>query len=131
MAQNVLAEANNKFGLNLFKVVRAQGQNGFLSPLSISAALAMTQIGAREKTAVEMARVLEWGSENGEKIHQEFKVYFKTLQQPSDQYQLSSANRIFLEQNFSVLEEFKSKTSEFYLAGKLMLLSFLHFVYFF
>jgi serpin B len=119
MGENILAKANNKFGLNLFKVTHKdlKGKNAFLSPFSISAALSMTQIGAREKTAKEMAQVLGWESENGEKIHQQFQAYLRTLQQPSDQYQLSIANRIFLEKSYTVVDDFKNKTKEWYLAG--------------
>ncbi|BFZ17326.1 hypothetical protein BsWGS_20366 [Bradybaena similaris] len=118
MAQNTLASANTKLALNLFKVVRKdlKGKNAFFSPLSISAALSMTQIGARENTAKEMAQVLGWESENGEQIHQQFQKYLTKLQKPSDIYQLSTANRIFLEKTFTVIEDFTKKTKEWYLA---------------
>ncbi|BFZ17331.1 hypothetical protein BsWGS_20370 [Bradybaena similaris] len=118
MAQNTLASANTKLALNLFKVVRKDlnGKNAFFSPLSISAALSMTQIGARKNTAKEMAQVLGWESENGEQIHQQFQEYLTKLQQPSDIYQLSTANRIFLEKTFTVIGDFKKKTKEWYLA---------------
>uniref|UniRef100_A0A0B7BU60 Serpin domain-containing protein n=3 Tax=Arion vulgaris TaxID=1028688 RepID=A0A0B7BU60_9EUPU len=118
MEQNILAIANNKFGLSLFKEARKdmKGKNTFMSPLSISSVLAMTQIGARNKTAQEMAQVLEWGPEKGDKIHQLFQTYFTTLQKPAEQYQLSTVNRIFLEQTFAILDEFKSKTKTWYLA---------------
>ncbi|CAG5127350.1 unnamed protein product [Candidula unifasciata] len=118
MSQNTLASANTILALSLFKVVRKdlKGKNAFLSPLSISAALSMTQLGAREKTAQEMAKVLGWESENGEQIHQQFQAYFTKLQQQSDQYQLSTANRIFVEKTFNVLETFTKQTKEWYLA---------------
>ncbi|BFZ17330.1 hypothetical protein BsWGS_20368 [Bradybaena similaris] len=118
MPQNTLASANIKFALSFFKVVckDLKGENAFFSPFSISAALSMTQIGARENTAKEMAQVLGWESENGEKIHQQFQKYLTKLQKRSGIYQLSTANRIFLEKTFTVIEDFKKKTKEWYLA---------------
>ncbi|BFZ17332.1 hypothetical protein BsWGS_20371 [Bradybaena similaris] len=118
MAQNTLASANTKLALNLFKVVHKdlKGKNAFLSSLSISAALSMTQIGAKETTVKEIAQVLGWELENGEQIHQQFQEYLTKLQQPSDIYQLSTANRIFLEKTFTVIVDFTKKTKELYIA---------------
>ncbi len=58
----VVADGNNAFALDLYRVVRggAVGGNVFFSPFSISGALAMTYAGARGKTAAQMARTLHF-----------------------------------------------------------------------
>ncbi|MBN2150877.1 MAG: serpin family protein [Candidatus Lokiarchaeota archaeon] len=48
----------NKFGLDLYARLRSMSGNLFLSPFSISLALAMTYVGTRNNTASEMARAL-------------------------------------------------------------------------
>ncbi|XP_013091555.2 leukocyte elastase inhibitor-like [Biomphalaria glabrata] len=118
MAHQLIADANNKFGLDLFKLTHngSKGENLFLSPFSISLALAMTQVGAREKTAQDMAKALRWETEEETKIHEQFQSYLKLIQSPTDAYQLSTANRLYLQQSYVFLEEFKNKIITWYLA---------------
>ena len=117
----ITATVNNAFGLNLFKKIweEEQGQNIFLSPFSISVALAMTHLGARGNTASEMSATLQWPSGKEEDIHQGYQTYVSLLElhQPSQNYQLSTANRIFIENTFPVLADFLEKTNTHYLAG--------------
>ncbi len=67
--RKALAEGSNRFALELYKAIAAEQKgNVFLSPYSISAALAMTYAGARGDTAAQMAKVL--GIDNlGERVH--------------------------------------------------------------
>ncbi len=53
--------ASNAFGIDLFRTLAAAkpGENLFISPYSMSVALAMTAEGARDETESEMARVLK------------------------------------------------------------------------
>jgi len=54
----LVAEGNNQFALQLYQKLRDEEGNLFLSPYSISTALAMTYAGARGNTQQQMARVL-------------------------------------------------------------------------
>ncbi|KAH9495450.1 Leukocyte elastase inhibitor [Bulinus truncatus] len=118
MSHELISAANNKFGLDLFKLFHdgRKGENLFLSPFSISVALAMTQVGAKEKTALDMAKTLRWETEDEIKIHEQFQDYIKLIQSPTDAYELSTANRIYLQQSYIFLEEFKNKVVNWYLA---------------
>lgn len=55
-----LVQGNTAFALDLYGQLRTQGGNLFLSPYSISSALAMTYAGARANTAVEMEKSLHF-----------------------------------------------------------------------
>jgi serpin B len=60
------AEAIDAFGMDLYKTLQSQAGgsgNMFLSPLSISTALAMAYAGARGETATQMADVLHLGDD--------------------------------------------------------------------
>jgi len=54
----LVAEGNNRFALQLYQKLREDKGNLFLSPYSISTALAMTYAGARGATQEQMAQVL-------------------------------------------------------------------------
>jgi serpin B len=54
----LVAEGNSRFAMQLYQKLRDDKGNLFLSPYSISAALAMTYAGARGPTQEQMARVL-------------------------------------------------------------------------
>ena len=55
-----LANSNTAFGFNLLNVIQdAEGGNVFVSPFSISSALAMTYVGAGGETAKEIAQGLQ------------------------------------------------------------------------
>ena len=56
---NPLVQGNTAFALELYAQLDRSG-NLFMSPYSISSALAMTYAGAREGTATEMEKVLHF-----------------------------------------------------------------------
>jgi serpin B len=60
--RRALIDGNTAFALELLRTVRSPvpAQNAFLSPHSVSQALAMAYAGARANTAVEMARALRF-----------------------------------------------------------------------
>lgn len=54
------AEGNNMFAFEIFRQVFSENKNVFLSPYSISAALAMTYAGARNETELQMSKVFHF-----------------------------------------------------------------------
>jgi serpin B len=66
-----LAQGNNAFALDLYQQLRKADGNLFLSPFSISTALAMTYAGARRETESQMARVLHFARTNDD-LHAAF-----------------------------------------------------------
>jgi serpin B len=57
------AQADNAFGIDLYRRLSGDDGNLFFSPYSISTALAMTYAGARGETEKQMARTLHFGLE--------------------------------------------------------------------
>ena len=55
-----LVQGNSEFALDLYAQLSQGDGNRFLSPFSISTALAMTYAGAQEETAVQIARALHF-----------------------------------------------------------------------
>lgn len=113
-----IASTNNKFCFELFKTIFAakSQENIFISPISIAAAVAMTQIGAKASTARGIEKALCWEPEEGNKVHEQFQAYLSSLKTAGDKFSLSIANRIYMQERFKFLEDFKDKTLKYYLA---------------
>ena len=112
-------EANNRFTVGLHKALRndAQftGKNLFYSPSSLSIALAMTSMGAKGNTAVQMAKALHWDAIPKEQLHTEEQHFLQALQESNTaSNELLAANRLFVQKNFSLVQEFVEGTKKFY-----------------
>jgi serpin B len=65
--EKLITAGNNAFALELYAKLRAEQGNLFLSPYSISTALAMTYDGARGQTASQIAQVLHFSTSTDKK----------------------------------------------------------------
>ncbi len=92
--------------------------NFFLSPYSISSALAMTWAGAAGRTGVEMAQVLRFGGK-GEEVHADFARMSGELNVlgRSGGVKLSIANALWAQKGLSLKSEFLGLTRRNYGAG--------------
>nr|XP_012320804.1 serpin B8-like [Aotus nancymaae] len=111
-----LCEANGTFAINLFKILGEEdsSRNVFLSPMSISSALAMVFMGAKGSTAVQMSQALCL-YEDGD-IHQGFQSLLREVNRTGTQYLLRTANRLFGEKTCDFLPDFKESCQKFYQA---------------
>lgn len=98
------AQAVNRFALDLYRHFQREQGNLFLSPLSISMALAMTFAGARGSTAEEMANVLHLGSDPG--IHESFRALYESLNTGDRPFELAIANALWPQIGFPFKEDF-------------------------
>ncbi|MEQ2182617.1 hypothetical protein GOODEAATRI_024191 [Goodea atripinnis] len=107
---------NADFALELFHTLsRANpGGNIFVSPLSISSAMAMVYLGAKGDTATQMAKALSFTS--GEGIHADFQTLNAEINSPSASYILKVANRLYGETTSKFLPKFLEDTQKFYQA---------------
>ena len=114
-----VVEANNKFTVALHKALRNDqnfvDENLFYSPSSLSIALAMTYMGARGNTAAQMSKALHWDTIPAEQLHTEEQHFLQALQASnSASNELLTANRLFLQKNFTLEQEFAEGTKKFY-----------------
>src|SRR5947209_8005102 len=93
--QAAVVRGTNRFGLELYARLRQGEGNRFLSPYSISAALAMTSAGARGRTLEQMA---------------------STLHLP-EQGQLHPANALWGQKGYPYKQDFLELTRKHYGAG--------------
>jgi serpin B len=112
-----VVDGNTNFALNLYQELKENEGNLFFSPYSISTALAMTYAGARGNTEVQMAKTLNFPL-GQEALHPVFSVLETRIEAVQKQglVQLLIANSLWPQIGYSFLEEFLSRTEEFYRA---------------
>jgi len=107
-------DAVNAFAFDIFKEVHvANGDNLFISPYSIFTALAMTYEGARGETAEEMANVLSVEQDN-ESFHTYMKNLYEVLNTKNAEYNISTANALWVKENLQLLEAYLTIIREYY-----------------
>jgi serpin B len=110
-----LVQSNSEFATNLYQKVADKEGNLFLSPYSISNALAMTYAGARGNTANEMKTTLRFSLE-GDRLHPTFGKLIAKLHEKGP-FQLSVANRLWGQKDYGFLPKFLKVTKDDYHAG--------------
>ncbi|XP_032905396.1 leukocyte elastase inhibitor-like isoform X1 [Amblyraja radiata] len=112
-----LVTGNIQFALDLFKHLDEQNRVGniFVSPFSISVALALVYLGAKEKTATQMAQML--GFDEVKDVHSEFQKLQTELINPNAKYSLKLANRLYGEKTYTFLPDFLAASLKHYQAG--------------
>ena len=105
-------EAANKFALDLHKCLKSTdkfaGENLFYSPASLLIALAMTSLGTRGNTALELMKVLHVDSVSSDDLGKSMKNFIDSLNRASDENnRLLIANRLFVQKSFEILSSFQ------------------------
>jgi serine protease inhibitor len=103
-----LVEADNAFGLELFKKIREESdkENLMISPLSVSVALAMAYNGAEGDTKTEMEETLKLNGLTTEQINASYQKLIDALQSLDEKVVFEIANAIFYAEGFSVKPDF-------------------------
>jgi serine protease inhibitor len=117
--QKDLVVSNNAFAFNIFKTImsaESNDKNVFISPLSISLALAMTYNGANGDTKTQMQNTLQFPDLSTEDINGYFQKITTSLLQVDPKINLRIANSIWYEQSFSVLPAFIQVNQDYYSA---------------
>ncbi|HBL13408.1 MAG TPA: hypothetical protein DD379_18820 [Cyanobacteria bacterium UBA11162] len=112
---DILVKGNNAFALDLYsQLCSNQKRNLFVSPYSLSTALAMTYAGARGKTATEIAKVLHFTLEQ-EHLHPSFTTLIRDLKTNEKKgYQLLQANRLWGQKGENFQDDFLKITKDNY-----------------
>ncbi len=119
-----IVEGNKAFALDLFaKLRKERAENLFVSPYSISSALAMTLAGARGDTEAQFVKVLHQSLPQAE-LHQAWEALRKNLLSVSGtgkSYRLNIADRLWGQRGYHILPEFLTLTRVHYDADMALL----------
>jgi len=106
--ESKLVKADNKFGFNIFKEIvnEDKDSNVFISPLSISMALAMTYNGADGNTKQAMASTLELSDLSITGMNESYQSMIELLMNLDPQVIFQIANSIWYRQEYDVEHDF-------------------------
>jgi serpin B len=114
-----LVRGNTAFALELYARLRQEDNgNVFLSPYSISTALAMTYAGARNQTATQMEEVLHFPREQ-ERLHPACAALMRTLNtnEKSQGHRLNTANAVWVQTDYDFRKDYLNTLKTSYGAG--------------
>jgi serpin B len=114
-----VVQGNTQFALDLYAQLRGEEGNIFLSPHSISTALAMTWAGARGETADQMADTLHFTLPQAQ-LHPAFGALEETILGAGDDPagpEIHIANRLWGEQSMTFREPFLAVARDHYDGG--------------
>ncbi|MEA3501036.1 MAG: serpin family protein [Candidatus Marinimicrobia bacterium] len=114
-----LLEGNNKFALKIFNNLSENiDRNIFISPYSISTALAMTYGGAEGETKDQMRKALFF-QKNDLGLYNSFQYLIQSINElgnSNDNLELKTANAIWVENNFKIKNKFEELVKTKYLS---------------
>jgi len=115
-AEKELIEADNSFGIKLFKGLNAEepDSNVFISPLSISMALGMTYNGAAGITEEAMRTTLEFGNLSGDEINESYKSLIELLEGIDSDVEFNIANSIWYRNDRTFEQDFFDRCDEYF-----------------
>ncbi len=111
-----VVQANTAFAFDLFRALRedSPGGNLFISPASVSLALAMTYNGAAGETAAAMAQALRLQGLSLSEINAAFADLRTILQYPDPKVELAVANSLWVRQGVEFYEDFLQRNRACY-----------------
>ena len=117
-AEAALVRGNDQFAFDLYAGLRRREGNVFVSPYSISTALAMTYAGARGPTATEMATVLRFPV-TGDRLHEAFARVTRDVSRigSGGKAELYIANALWPRTGLPLDAAFKKTVGSLYAAG--------------
>ena len=115
-AEVQISEADNRFGLKLFRALSEDEQdaNLFISPLSVSMALGMTMNGADGETLAAMQEALELAGLSEEEINTSYQSLIELLTNLDREVIFEIANSIWYRQGFAVEPPFVDASETYF-----------------
>ncbi len=115
-AETELIEADNSFGLKLFKEINTEtpDSNVFISPLSISMALGMTYNGAAGSTEEAMRTTLEFGNLSRGEINESYKSLIELLEEIDSDVKFNIANSIWYKYDRPFKQDFFERCRDYF-----------------
>ncbi|XP_074056744.1 leukocyte elastase inhibitor-like [Macrotis lagotis] len=120
-----LSVANTRFAVDFYKTLikTHPKENIFVSPLSISTALAMVLMGAKGDTALQLSKTFHF--DEVDEVHSRLQSLNTSINKRGTSYILKLANRLFGENTYHFLSEFLDSIQKLY-GAKLATVDFQH-----
>ena len=114
-----VVDANSAFAFDIFRTLYETDDEGnlFVSPASISTALAMLMNGANGSTLEEIQDALRFNGIDAGEINSGFAYLVELLNRNEENVELSLANSIWIRENFKVLDSFKKINTDYFAAA--------------
>ncbi len=108
-------ENNNQFGFDLYNYLNTTEENLFISPFSVSTALAMTYEGAAGKSKDQMMEYLRFSADKKENL-KNFSEIISRVQNTNDEkkYLLTIANSLWAQNDFKFIQAYFDAIKEYY-----------------
>lgn len=113
----LLIDADNEFGLDLFKEVfndSGTPENFMISPLSVSLALGMAYNGSEQETKAEMEEAMRLEGLTSEEINESNKELVEYLLCADEKVTMEVANSIWYREDYPVQESFLTLNKTYY-----------------
>lgn len=111
---NTLVNNQNEFAYNIYnQIISENEENVFLSPYSISTAFGMVYEGANGVTATEMQSVLKTPTDNNLRHYETAKLY-QILNKKEKQYELNTANALWLQKDYPFANNYLNTINNYY-----------------
>jgi serpin B len=109
-----LVQADNAFGLRLFSSLAAEdtGRTVFISPLSVSLALAMAYNGAGGRTATDMAATLGFAGKDRDAVNAFYARLQPALASADPHARFEIANSVWSKEGYPVAPDFLDRNRE-------------------
>lgn len=117
-ARAMVVESYNRFGFNIFReeIKTSEKENPFISPVSISFALAMTAGGSSGETEDAMYSALELTDIKESDVRIGSRALYRELTSKNEKLTLTLANSIWLRKGIEFNDNFIESTEEFFFA---------------
>lgn len=108
-----LATGNNAFAIDMYGELRGEPGNLFFSPWSIESVLAMGAEGAAGTTAAEMLAAGHLSADAAAR-RSSFAAFYNLLNQPEAEYQLSTANALWVQNAYPLHDAYRQTVLNYY-----------------
>ncbi|XP_030627866.1 alpha-1-antitrypsin homolog [Chanos chanos] len=115
---HLLSQHNADFAFSLYRKLNtlpvSKGKNIFFSPVSISMALSLLALGAKEQTHSEIYRVLEYSNLQPAQVNKGYEHLLHMLNHSRDAFQLEMGTSLAIRQGFKPLDKFLQNAQHYY-----------------
>lgn len=114
-AETQITTSSNNFAFNLFKrIQKEEAANSFISPFSVSTALAMTLNGAGSETQQSILGVVDYGAFSAAEVNEAYLEIFSMLLSMDSKVDLGIANSVWHTNQYHVKNSFSEIIKDYY-----------------